>query len=72
MCENDNQWEAAMQHGELSSVLRDDLCSGMAGGEGFRREGIYIYIIMTDYTVVWQKPTQNNKAIFHQLKNKIF
>ena len=52
-------------------MLCDDLGSGMAGGERGSGGKGDIYIIMTDYTVVWQKPTQNNKAIFHQLKNKI-
>ena len=52
-------------------MLCDDLCSGMAGGERGSGGKGDIYINMTDYTVVWQKPTQNNKAIFHQLKNKI-
>ena len=52
-------------------MLCDDLGSGMAGGERGSGGKGDIYIIMTDYTVVCQIPTQNNKAIYHQLKNKI-
>ena len=35
MCETDNQWEAAVKHRKLSSVLRDDLegWDGVSGRE---------------------------------------
>ena len=36
----DSEQEAAVQHGELSSVLRDD----WRGGAGDGREGVYAYI----------------------------
>ena len=59
--------EAAVQHGELSSVLCDDLEAwlGGAGGRG-KREGIYVYLQLIHH--VQQKLIQHCKAITLQLK----
>jgi len=43
---------------------------GMGVGGRLKREGVDIYIIMTIRVVVWQKPTQHCKAIFHKLKKQ--
>ena len=40
-------------------------------GEGFRREGIYVYLWLI-HVGVWQKPTQYCKAIILQLKINTF
>ena len=62
-----------------NSGMCDDLERGDVGrgGEGDSRRrgymGIYIYIytyLWVIHVVVWQKPTQHGKAIFHQLKKK--
>ena len=45
MYQIDSQWEAAVQHRELSSVLCGDLEEWDSGVEGKpRREGMYVYI----------------------------
>ena len=56
---------------ELSLVLCDILegCDGGWVGGRFKREGIYVYILLIHF-VVQQKPTQHCKAIMLQLKKK--
>ena len=68
MCKIDSQWEPAVQHRELSSLLCDDL-DGWDGGGGGRskREGIQVYIQLIHF-IVQQKLTQHCKAILLQLK----
>jgi len=48
-------------------VLRDHLegWDGEGDGRGFRREGTYVYLWLI-HVDVWQKPTQNWKAIILQ------
>ena len=45
MCKRDSQWEAAVEHRELNSVLCGDLdeWDGEVRGR-LKREGIYVYI----------------------------
>ena len=43
---------------------------GAYSGERLKMEGINVYLGLIHF-VVQQKPTQNCKAIFHQLKNEV-
>ena len=71
MCKIDSQWEAAIQHRELTSVLCEDLGRWDWGGEGgkSKREGIYAYIQLIHF-VVQQKLVQYCKPIILQFKKK--
>ena len=64
MCKIDSQWEAAVQHKELSSVL----CEDLAGWEGERREacegGMHTYIHIIHFYVK-QKLTQHCREILN-------
>ena len=45
MCKIDSEWEATLQHRELSAGLCDDPEGWDVGRRGrLKREGIYIYI----------------------------
>ena len=49
-------------------ALCDHLEGGPEGGGRLKKEEVQLWLI---HLVVWQKPTQNCKAIFLQLKNKL-
>ena len=68
MCETDNQWEAAVQHRELSLVLCDDLDDRVEGAEEALSGGRGIYVFLWLIRTVHQKPTQHCKVIILQLK----
>ena len=65
MCKTDSQWEAAIEHRELSSVLCDDL----EGWEGEAREvpegGVYVHMWLIHFTVQ-KKLTLHCKATIPQ------
>ena len=64
MCKTDSQWEAAIEHRELSSVLCDDL----EGWEGeAQEEGTCVYVLLV---IVQQRLTQHCHAIILQLKKE--
>ena len=42
---------------------------GREEGEGFKKEGIYVYLWLI-HVDIWQKPTKFCKAIILQLKTK--
>ena len=71
MCEIDSQWEAAVQHRELSSVLCDNLerWNGVGWEGGPRGRGLYVCIQLIPFNVQ-QRPTQHCKAIILN-KNEI-
>ena len=68
MCKIDCQWEAAVDHRELSSKLCDDLDREMGAGR-LSREETYVYLQLVP-VVIQQKLTQHRKAIIRQLKKK--
>ena len=69
MCETDSQWEAAVQHRELSPVLCDNL-EGWDGLRGELQERGDICALWLTHVLIWQKPTQYCKAIILQLKKE--
>lgn len=40
------------------------------GGRKEAQEGLDMYILTTNFAVVWQKPTQLCKVVNHPVKNK--
>ena len=68
MCETDSSCEAAVEHTELSSMLREDRegWDGSGVGGRLKRERIYVYLQLIH--VVQQKLTQHCKAIIPQFK----
>ena len=67
MCKIDGQWEAAVEHRELSSVLCDDLerWDGSGVGGRLKRKGPCVYIWLI-YVAVQQKLRHNCKASIFQ------
>ena len=72
MCKIESQWEASVQHRELSLVLCDDLegwdWGGRIGGR-FKRQRIYVYTKLI-HVVVQKELTQHCRAVIFQLKKK--
>ena len=72
MCKIESQWEASVQHRELSLVLCDDLegwdWGGRIGGR-FKRQRTYVYTKLI-HVVVQQELTQHCRAIIFQFKKK--
>ena len=64
-----SQWELSVYHGELTTVLCDNLEEWVGVGGRFKREGTYVdlWLIHVD---VSQTPTQHYKAITLQIKIK--
>ena len=50
-CKTGSQWEPAVKHRELSSVLCDDLEGQDEGGGRSTWEGIYVYIQLIHFIV---------------------
>ena len=72
MCKIESQWEAAVQHRELSSVFCDDLEGWVGVGGRSKREGICMYRQLI-HVVVQQKLIQHCNPmllIFQQRKQK--
>lgn len=62
VCKAGGQWEAALQHSELSSVMTQRGGVGLAGR--LKRKGIYIYAyVWLIHAVRQQIPTEPGKAI---------
>jgi len=51
VCKIDGEWEAALQHRELSAGLCDDLEGLMGVGRRLRREGMYEYLQLVHFAV---------------------
>ena len=72
-CETDSEWEAAASHSELRPLLCDDLegWDRWEVGGRFKKEGIYVCLWLP-HADVWQKPTQQCKAIIFHLKMNLY